>query len=97
MGFWLAVDDLGAGYNSLSVLSELQPDYLKVDMSIVRGIETTPRKRRLLELLARFADATNTRLIAEGVETDAEAHALHQCGAHLLQGYLCGQPSRRVE
>jgi EAL domain-containing protein (putative c-di-GMP-specific phosphodiesterase class I)/CheY-like chemotaxis protein len=93
MGFSIAVDDLGAGYSSLSVLAELQPSYIKVDMSIVRGVDTDPRKRRLVDLLCRFAEATEARLVAEGVETATEAEALRSCGAHLLQGYFFGKPS----
>jgi EAL domain-containing protein (putative c-di-GMP-specific phosphodiesterase class I) len=86
MGFALAVDDLGAGYNSLAVLAELQPNFLKIDMSIVRNVNETPRKQRLIELLCRFAETTNAKLIAEGVETEPEAAALLESGAHLLQG-----------
>ncbi len=93
MGFSIAVDDLGAGYSSLSVLAELQPKYIKVDMSIVRGIDTEPRKQRLVDLLCRFAEATDAHLIAEGVETQEEAAALRVCGAHMLQGYLFGRPN----
>lgn len=93
MGFSVAVDDLGAGYSSLSVLAELQPSYIKVDMSIVRGVDHEPQKRRLVELLCRFAEATDALLVAEGVETPEEAEALRDIGAHLLQGYLFGRPS----
>jgi EAL domain-containing protein (putative c-di-GMP-specific phosphodiesterase class I) len=92
-GFAIAVDDLGAGYSSLSVLAELQPSFVKVDMSIVRNVHADPRKRRLVDLLCRFADATGARLVAEGVETADEAEALRQCGAHLLQGYFFGRPT----
>lgn len=92
-GFALAVDDLGAGYSSLAVLAELQPAYVKVDMSIVRNVDTDARKRRLVDLLVRFADATDATLVAEGVETEGEAEALRACGAHLLQGYLFGRPA----
>jgi len=93
MGFSVAVDDLGAGYSSLSVLAELQPSYIKVDMSIVRGVDHEPQKRRLVELLCRFAEATDALLVAEGVETEEEAETLRAIGAHLLQGYLFGRPS----
>ncbi len=96
MGFSIAVDDLGAGYSSLSVLAELQPRFIKVDMSIVRGIDTEPRKQRLVDLLTRFAEATGATLIAEGVETSEEAEALRNCGAHWLQGYLFGKPSAEL-
>ena len=92
LGFSIAVDDLGAGHSSLAVLAELQPSYIKVDMTIVRGVDHDPRKRRLITLLCRFADATQARFVAEGVETEAEAAALIECGAHLLQGYHFGRP-----
>jgi EAL domain-containing protein (putative c-di-GMP-specific phosphodiesterase class I)/CheY-like chemotaxis protein len=92
-GFAIAVDDLGAGYSSLSVLAELQPRYIKIDMSIVRGVDEDARKQRLVDLLCRFADATEAEIIAEGVETEPEAEALSGCGAHMLQGYLFGRPS----
>ncbi len=91
-GFAVAVDDLGAGYNSLSVLAGLQPRYLKTDMSIVRDIDRSPRKQRLVELLSRFAVATDALLVAEGVETAEEAETLRACGAHLLQGFYFGKP-----
>ena len=92
LGFSIAVDDLGAGHSSLAVLAELQPSYVKVDMSIVRGVDVDARKQRLIHLLCRFADATQARFVAEGVETEAEAAVLRTCGAHLLQGYHFGRP-----
>jgi EAL domain-containing protein (putative c-di-GMP-specific phosphodiesterase class I) len=95
-GFSLAVDDLGAGYSSLSVLANIQPDIVKVDMSIIRGIDRVPAKQRLLELLCQFAAATHARVVAEGVETDAEAAAVRSCGVDLLQGYLFGKPEIRA-
>ncbi len=91
-GFEVAVDDLGAGYSALAVLAELQPRYIKIDMSIVRDSDRNPHKRRLVDLLCRFADATASRLVAEGVETEAEAITMRTCGAHLLQGYYFGRP-----
>lgn len=90
MGFKLAVDDLGSGYNALSTLVALQPEFIKVDMSIVRDADSDGRKRRLIELLCKFADATDARLVAEGVETEAEAAAVSEAGAYFLQGYLFG-------
>ena len=90
-GFRVAVDDLGAGYNSLSVLAELQPAFVKVDMSIVRNIDSDSRKQRLVEMLARFVRATNAQLIVEGIETEAEAAAVRRLGVDLLQGYLLGR------
>ncbi len=91
-GFRIAVDDLGSGYNSLGILADLQPAFIKVDMGIVRDIDREPRKQRLVDLLAKFADATNALLLAEGVETAEEAMVLRECGAHLFQGYFFGKP-----
>jgi len=91
-GFSIAVDDLGSGYSSLSVLAELQPRFIKIDMSIVRDIDRIPRKQRLFDLLCRFADATDTLVVAEGIETEAEATTIKSCGAHLMQGYWFARP-----
>jgi len=95
-GFRIAVDDLGAGYNSLSILAELQPSFVKVDMSIVRHIDREERKQRLMDLLSRFARATNTQLIVEGIETAEEAAVVKRIGVDLLQGYLFGRPSLSI-
>ena len=92
-GFSVAIDDLGAGYNSLSMLADLLPQYIKIDMSLVRNIHLEPRKRRLILLMATFANATGGKLIGEGVENSEEARALIDCGVHLLQGYLYGKPA----
>ena len=92
-GYDIAVDDVGAGYNSLTVLAELQPRFIKADMSMVRHVDSDMRKRRLIELLCRFAAATGAEVIAEGVETQAEADELRACGADMLQGYLFGRPA----
>ncbi len=91
-GFRIAVDDVGAGYNSLSVLAELRPAFIKVDMSITRNIDREERRQRVLELLFRFARATHTQLIVEGIETQAEATSVLSIGADLLQGFLYGRP-----
>lgn len=93
MGFAVAVDDLGAGYSSLSMLADLQPKYIKMDMAIIRDIHLEPRKQRLVELLSRFADATDSLLITEGVENIEELKEVLKCGSHLLQGFYFAKPS----
>ena len=93
LGFGIAVDDMGAGYSSLSVLAELSPQFIKIDMSIVRNIHTDDRKQRLMDLLVRFANTTGAKVISEGVETEEEAATLRALGSHWLQGYLFGRPS----
>ncbi len=93
MGFSLAVDDVGAGYNSLAVLAHIRPSFLKIDMSLIRHIDQQPTKRRLVELLCQFGRASDALVIAEGIETDAEASVIEEIGADLLQGYLFGKPT----
>ncbi len=92
-GFRVAVDDLGSGYNSLSVLAALRPQFMKVDRSIVERIERDDRKQRLVELLVLFAKATGTQLVVEGIETEEEAAVVKRMGADLLQGFLYGKPT----
>ena len=93
MGFQIAVDDLGSGYAALNMLAELQPHFMKVDMSIVRNVDKDEHKRRLVDLLCSFAEATDSEVVAEGVETEEEAAALAEAGVDLMQGYLYGEPS----
>lgn len=96
MGFGIAVDNLGSGYSALSMLAELQPDFLKVDMSIIRGVDTDTHKRRLVDLLCHFAEATDSKVVAEGVETQAESNALKDAGVQMMQGYLFGVPDTEM-
>lgn len=93
MGFGIAVDDLGAGYSSLAILADLRPQFIKLDMSLVRNIDAEPRKQRLVQLMVTFGDATDAGVIAEGVETAEEEAALRDCGIQLFQGYFFGRPT----
>lgn len=93
MGFAIAVDDLGAGHSSLAVLAELRPSIIKIDMSIVRGVDADERKQRLIELIVNFAKATKALVVGEGVETEEEAECLHAIGIGLFQGYYYGKPT----
>ena len=92
LGFKIAVDDLGAGYNSLNMLAELNPHYIKLDMSLVRNIDVEPRKQRLVQLLVTFSEATGATSLAEGVETAEEAKVLRDIGIDLMQGWYFGRP-----
>lgn len=90
----LAVDDAGAGYASLRHILEVQPTYAKLDISIVRGIEGDALRQALVAGLDYFALRSGCRLIAEGVETRAEAETLTRLGIEMAQGYLFGRPQR---
>ena len=91
-GLQLAVDDAGAGYSSLKHVLAVRPDFIKIDMALIRGSDGDLARRTLLTALADFAEATSCRLVAEGVETDGELRAVAACGVHLGQGYLLGRP-----
>lgn len=71
-GFSIAIDDAGAGYSSLQAIAELQPDYIKLDMSLIHGIDKDPVKEALVETFVTFAKRINAILIAEGIETKEE-------------------------
>jgi EAL domain-containing protein (putative c-di-GMP-specific phosphodiesterase class I)/GGDEF domain-containing protein len=92
-GFQVAVDDVGTGYSGLWSIAELKPDYLKVDMSLVRGIDENPVKRALLETFVDFAERIGCRLIAEGIETKTELSCLVGLGVHCGQGYYLARPA----
>lgn len=94
LGFRIAVDDLGAGYAGLSSFAALEPEVVKADMSLVRGIEGSPIKQKLLSAIAALANELNVQLVAEGVETAAERDCVAALGAHALQGYFFARPGR---
>lgn len=94
LGFQIAVDDLGAGYAGLSSFAALEPDVVKADMSLVRGIESSPVKQKLLGAISALANDLRIRLIAEGIETLAERECVTALGADVLQGYLFARPGR---
>jgi EAL domain-containing protein (putative c-di-GMP-specific phosphodiesterase class I) len=91
-GLRLAVDDAGAGYASFRHILKLAPDIIKLDMSLTRHIDTNRSCRALASALIRFAAETGSTVVAEGVETDAELHALRELGVVKMQGYLLGRP-----
>lgn len=93
-GYSLAIDDMGTGYSGLMRIAFLRPEYLKVDMSLVRGIDSNPMQRALVETLVTFADKVGGTLIAEGIETATEFSSLRGMGVRYGQGYYLARPSR---
>lgn len=91
-GVRVAVDDAGAGFASLRHILELAPDIIKLDVSLVRDIDTEASHRALASALVGFAREMGTELIAEGVETAEEALALDLLGIRLMQGYYLARP-----
>jgi EAL domain-containing protein (putative c-di-GMP-specific phosphodiesterase class I) len=93
-GFRIAVDDLGAGYAGLSSFTLLEPTMAKLDMSLVRGIDTHLRKQSIVRSMNRLCDELEILVVAEGVETSSERDTLVALGCNLLQGYLFARPER---
>lgn len=95
LGYRIAVDDLGAGYAGLASFSQLEPEFVKLDMSLVRGIDASSRKRSVVRAMARLCSKElDIHVISEGVETPDERTTLEAEGCELLQGYLFAKPER---
>jgi EAL domain-containing protein (putative c-di-GMP-specific phosphodiesterase class I) len=95
-GFRVALDDLGSGYASLNMLADLRPDFVKLDMALVRGASDDPLRRGIVEAIVRSARQEGIRVVAEGIETLESARFLAGMGVPLLQGYLFGKPAPRL-
>ncbi|MCW8087432.1 EAL domain-containing protein [Sabulicella glaciei] len=96
MGFTVAIDDFGAGHSGLSLLADFQPDIIKLDMGLIRGLEASIPRRAIVQGMAGICAQLGIRLVAEGVETRAEYEALRGCGVSLFQGYLFARPEFRA-
>lgn len=92
LGFQIAIDDMGAGYSSLQAIVELEPDYLKFDIALVRHIDRSVIKRSLLETLVELAHKIGAQVIAEGIEAEPELLALRELGVRLGQGRYLAPP-----
>jgi EAL domain-containing protein (putative c-di-GMP-specific phosphodiesterase class I) len=92
-GAQLAIDDAGAGYASFRHILRLSPDFIKVDIGLIRNVDADPVTQALITALASVAATAGARLIAEGVETEDELATLHRLGVTLGQGYLLARPS----
>lgn len=93
MGFTIALDDFGAGHSGLGLLTRIQPDVVKIDMELVRDIDTNARKRTILKNVIAMLDDLGTTIVCEGVETDAEFATLRSLGVRLIQGYVLAKPA----
>jgi len=93
-GFRFAVDDAGSGYAGLGSIANLEPDYIKLDISLINGIDTNFIKQNLVETMVKFANDHGAMVIAEGVERAEEFKAVKELGVHLVQGFFLHRPSR---
>ena len=93
-GAMLAVDDFGSGLSNVRRIAMLRPDLIKLDMSLIRGVDEDPRLHGAIAAVLVLAEHTGSRVIAEGIETQAEMECLVRLGVELGQGYLLGRPER---
>ncbi len=96
-GFKVAIDDLGAGYSGLQMLSELLPDYIdfiKLDMSLIRDIDQHDFKQQIISFMLKLTKDISTNIIVEGIETMDELRTVNQLGIQFAQGFLFASPSK---
>lgn len=91
-GIALAIDDVGTGFSSLGHIVCLGPDHVKLDRTLVAGVDRDPTRKALIAGLVSFVDEVGIGLVAEGVETDAELRTLRSLGVHRAQGFCLGRP-----
>jgi EAL domain-containing protein (putative c-di-GMP-specific phosphodiesterase class I) len=91
-GFATGMDDFGAGYSGLSALVECRPEVLKLDRALVKGIDTSDTRQKIVYAFTNCCKALDMRLIAEGIETHAECEMLQSLGITFMQGYLFSRP-----
>ncbi|QIE29679.1 EAL domain-containing protein [Caballeronia sp. SBC2] len=92
-GFQTAIDDFGAGYSGLTLLVDFQPDLIKLDMALVRGIDTDSVRQRITRGVLTICRDLGIRVIAEGIETRGERDFLSASGVTLMQGYFFAKPA----
>jgi EAL domain-containing protein (putative c-di-GMP-specific phosphodiesterase class I) len=93
VGFRFAVDDAGSGYAGLGSIANLEPNYIKLDISLINGIDTNFIKQNLVETMVKFSNDHGAKVIAEGVERAEEFKAVKELGVHLVQGFFLHRPS----
>ncbi|MBN9164843.1 MAG: EAL domain-containing protein [Myxococcales bacterium] len=91
-GFKLALDDLGAGYAGLTSFATFEPEVVKLDMTLIRGIEASTVKKHVVESMTRLCRELDMKVVAEGIETMPELATIIDLGCDYLQGYLLGRP-----
>ena len=96
MGYKIAMDDTGAGYSSLSIISEIMPDIIKIDRSVIQNIDKNSVKESMLQGLMLIAREAGSIVVAEGIENEAEASVLKRNNVDLAQGFFYARPAALV-
>lgn len=96
-GFLIAIDDAGAGYSSAQAISELAPDFIKIDRSIVDGVHNSDVKEKILEAFVSIAIKCNSKVIVEGIEYEEDLIKAYELGADYAQGFLLARPDNPIQ
>jgi EAL domain-containing protein (putative c-di-GMP-specific phosphodiesterase class I)/CheY-like chemotaxis protein len=94
LGYRIAVDDVGAGYAGLTSVAQLEPEVMKIDMSLVRDVDVSATKQKLIGAMVNLCNEMQVLVITEGVETRLERDAVQRLGCDLMQGYLFAKPDK---
>lgn len=94
LGFRIAIDDLGAGYAGLNSFAVLEPDFVKLDMSLIRDVDRSPVKQKLIRSMSHLCRDMGVKVVAEGIETAQERDTVIELGCDFLQGYLLARPGK---
>lgn len=96
IGYRIAIDDLGAGYAGLTSFASLEPEIVKLDMTLIRGIQESEVKSRVVDGITSLCRSLSMQVVAEGIETVEELERIRALGCDYLQGYLFGRPAREL-
>jgi EAL domain-containing protein (putative c-di-GMP-specific phosphodiesterase class I) len=97
LGFRIAIDDLGAGYSGLTSVALLEPEFVKLDMALIRDIHKNPVKRKLVKSMTTLFKDMGITVVAEGIEIVEERDTIVELGCDLLQGYLVARPAKTFQ
>jgi len=95
--YQIAIDDAGAGYSGLNLISDVRPHYIKLDMNLINDVDKDVTKQSLIKSMCEFASLSNTKIIAEGIETESELLKLIEIGVHFGQGFYIQRPDILIE
>lgn len=96
-GYRIAIDDVGSGYNSLKTLIYLKPEFIKLDRSLIQNIDQNEAGQSLVSLIHDYAEQSQTKIIAEGIERLEELNYLQSVGIQYAQGYALGRPNQEIK
>ena len=95
-GYKIAIDDVGTGYSGLTTIAKTRPNYIKMDMSLIKNVTRDNFKKAIIKSFVEFANSTNIKIIAEGIEDVSDLYTLIEIGVHYGQGFLINKPAEKL-